>query len=154
MSKSLLAVPHRVEAFAGACLPAYLQMALAFIGVNWPQERVAGQLGHIAGAGTLARNVTRLNTPGTRVRYMTNGALEDVQASLAREEVPVLFVRTGELPYWEEDTTHAVLVVGLDADIILINGPAFEQAPIPVPVDDFSLAWYELGNTWAVVARR
>lgn len=154
MSKSPLAVPHRVEAFAGACLPACLQMALTYFGVDWSQERIASQIGHIAGAGTPARNVTRLATPGIRVRYMTAGALEDVQACLAQGEVPILFVRTSELPYWEEDTTHAVLVVGLDADFILVNDPAFEQAPIPVPADDFSLAWYELGNTWAVVARR
>lgn len=64
MSNSLLAVPHRTEAFAGACLPAYLQMALAYFGVN----------------------------------------------------------------------------------------RSFDKAPIPVPVDDLSLAWYEMGNTWAQVA--
>ena len=154
MSKPLLVVPHRVEAFAGACLPACLQMALVYFGLNWSQERIASQIGHIAGAGTPARNVIRLATPGIKISYMANGSLEDVQACLEREDVPVLFVRTSELPYWEQDTAHAVLVVGMDADFILVNDPAFEQAPIPVPVDDFSLAWYELGNTWAMVAPR
>ena len=154
MSKPLLVVPHRVEAFAGACLPACLQMALAYFGLNWSQERIASQIGHIAGAGTPTRNVARLAAPGIRIRYIANGSPEQIQQCLTREEVPILFVRTSELPYWEEDTAHAVLVVGLDADFIFVHDPAFEQAPIPIPIDDFLLAWYELGNSWALVAHQ
>lgn len=108
MSSLLLAIPHRTEAFAGACLPACLQMALAYFGVNRSQEQIARQIGHVAGAS--------------------------------------------ELPYWEHDTAHAVLVAGMEQAIIWVHDPAFDKAPIPVPVDDLSLAWYEMGNTWAQVA--
>lgn len=107
-------------------------MALAYYGLNWSQERIASQIGHIAGAGTPARHVTRLTAPGIKISYLTSGSLEDVQACLDRAEVPVVFVRTSELPYWEEDTAHTVLAVGLNADFILVHDPAFEQAPIPI----------------------
>ena len=153
MSKPLLAVPHRVESFAGACLPACLQMALAYFRISWSQERIASQIRHIVGAGTPAHNVTQLTIPRIRIRYTATGTLEDVQACLEREEVPILFVRTSELPYWDEDTAHAVLVVGLDMDFVFVHDPAFEYAPIPIPTGDFVLAWYELGNSWAAVAR-
>ena len=71
MSRPLLAIPHRIEAFTGGCLPACLQMAL--------------------------------------------------------------------------------VIVGIENDIIIIHDPAFEHAPIPVPIEDFLLAWYEFGNQWAMV---
>ena len=154
MSRPLLAIPHRVEAFAGGCLPACLQMALAFFGLDWPQERIASQIGHITGAGTPARNVVRLSAPGIRVSYVAQGTLAQVEQSLAEGAVPILFVRTGELPHWEEDTAHALVIVGIENDVIIIHDPAFEHAPIPVPIDDFSLAWYEFGNQWAMVARK
>ena len=48
----------------------------------------------------------------------------------------------------------ALVIVGIENDIIIIHDPAFEHAPIPVPIDDFLLAWYELGNQWAMVARK
>jgi hypothetical protein len=35
---------------------------------------------------------------------------------------------------------------------IWVHDPAFDKAPIPVSIDDLSLAWYEMGNTWAQVA--
>lgn len=127
-------------------------MALAYFGVNRSQEQIASQIGHIAEAGTPARNVTRLTAPGIAISYAAKGSLEDIRRCLAAKRIPILFVRTGELPYWEDDTAHAVLVAGMDQVTILVHDPAFDQAPIPVPIDDLSLAWYEMGNTWAQVA--
>ena len=127
-------------------------MALAYFGVNRSQEQIAVQIGHIAGADTPARNVTRLVIPGIEISYAAKGSLEDMGRCLDRQQIPILFVRTGELPYWEDDTAHAVLAVGMEQATIRVHDPAFDKAPIPVPIDDLSLAWYEMGNTWAQVA--
>ena len=102
MSRPLLPVPHRTEAFDGACLPACCQMALAFWGVFKSQAEIASQIGHIEGAGTPARHITRLAALGIEVE-------------------------------WSE------------------NGTAFENAPIPVPVGYFELAWDEFGRQWAAL---
>ena len=152
MSERLIAVPHRVESFVGACLPACLEMALAFFGVARSQHRIANQIGYIEGAGTPARNTTRLSAPGIQLSYHQNGILEDIQQALASGAVPIVFVRTGELPHWNEDTPHALVIVGVSDDILYVNDPAFEYAPIPIPVGDFLLAWYEFDNQWALVA--
>jgi hypothetical protein len=127
-------------------------MALAYFGVNRSQEQIASQIGHIAGAGTPARNVTRLVVPGIEISYAANGSLEDIRRCLDRKQIPILFVRTGELPYWEDDIAHAVLVVGMEQATIWVHDPTFEKGPIPVPIDGLSLAWYEIGNTRAQVA--
>lgn len=53
----------------------------------------------------------------------------------------VAFVKTGELPYWDEDCDHAVVVAGLDDEVVYLNDPAFPDAPVQVPRGDFDLAW-------------
>lgn len=153
MSEQLIAVPHRVEAFVGACLPACLEMALAFFGIARSQHRIASQIGYIDGAGTPARNITRLSAPGIQLSYHQNGTIEEIRQALTSGAVPIVFVRTGELPHWNEDTPHALVIVGITADILHVNDPVFEHAPIPISIGDFLLAWYEFDNQWALVVR-
>jgi hypothetical protein len=153
MSRPLLPVPHRTEAFAGACLPACCQMALALWGISEPQSEIAVQIGHIEGAGTAARNITRLTAWGVEVEWRERGTVNELGQAITEGNVPVVFLRTGELPYWDQDVPHALGVVGVEAGTIYVNDPAFENAPIPVPVGDFELAWDEFGCQWAIVQR-
>ncbi len=53
----------------------------------------------------------------------------------------ILFLRTGELPYWQLDTPHAVVLAGLEADQAHIFDPAIEEAPVSVSQGDLLLAW-------------
>jgi len=149
----LLPVPHRTEDFPGACLPACCQMALAFWGIIESQTRIAARIGHIDGAGTPARNVTRLSIFGLEVRWHEHGTIDDLRQATAAGQVPIVFLHTGELPYWDQDTPHATVVTGVEAGTVYVNDPAFESAPIPVPVGDFQLAWDEFGCQWAAVHR-
>ena len=153
MSNPLLPIPHRTEAFPGACLPACCQMVLAFFSISESQPTIAAQLGHIEGAGTPARNITRLEAFGVEVEGNEYGMLGDVRRAIDNASVPIVFLRTGELLYWDRDTPHAVIVVGIEADTVFVNDPAFESAPIPVPTGDFQLAWDEFGCQWAAIRR-
>lgn len=155
MSERWLAVPHRTEEFVGGCLPACCQMALAFLGIIRTQRQIAALIGHIEAAGTPAPNVARLSDWGVAVRYFPWANLNDLQRGLKRGIAVIAFVRTGELPYWEEDVPHAVVVVGMDttAGIVYVNDPAFERAPIAVPVGDFILAWDALGDQCAMIGQ-
>ncbi|MEJ5311908.1 MAG: C39 family peptidase [Anaerolineae bacterium] len=151
MLKPLLPVPHRTEAFTGGCLPACCEMALAYCGILETQATIASQIGHVAGAGTPARNIVRLATFGVKVLWHESGNIEDLRQVLVDHAIPVVFLRTGELPYWDCDTPHVVIVVGIAAETVYVNDPAFPQAPISVPLGDFQLAWDEFAGQWATV---
>jgi len=151
MSKPLLPVPHRTEAFVGGCLPACCQMALAFWGVSELQATIAVRIGHVEGAGTPARNITRLTGFGVEVEWHDDGTVDALRRAVIDGKVAIVFLRTGELPYWDHDSPHALVVVGVEAETVYVNDPAFENAPIPVPLGDFELAWGEFGYQWATV---
>jgi uncharacterized protein YvpB len=72
-------------------------------------------------------------------------------AHLLHGEPCIVFLRTGELPYWQEDTGHAVVLVGMDEDVVYLNDPAFAQAPQRVSRGDFLLAWLEFDYDYAVI---
>ncbi len=149
----MLEIPHRTEQFTGGCLIACSQMALAFFGISVSQEELAQLLDHVPGVGTPARKILRLSRYGVSVLYQQNGTLKDIEQEIRRNSVVIAFVRTGNLPYWEEDVPHAVIVAGIEAGVLYLNDPSFREAPVPVPEDDFILAWDEFGCQWAAVTR-
>jgi hypothetical protein len=128
-------------------------MALAHFGITVSQRQIARRLGYIPGAGIPTPNVVRLGQYGVQVRYAESGTLEDLERAIDRGSVVIAFVRTGELPYWEADVPHAIVVVAVEPDAVFLDDPTFEDAPIPIPVNDFTLAWDEFGNQWACISR-
>lgn len=65
--------------------------------------------------------------------------------------LPVAFIKTGEPPYWNADSDHAVVVVGIDDMYIYLNDPDFARAPMQVSHGDFGLAWLERDEFYAVL---
>jgi uncharacterized protein YvpB len=76
------------------------------------------------------------------------------QKALSQQGQPVIvFVRTGELPYWTYSVDHALVVVGFGDAELYVNDPHFVEAPIAVPQDDFELAWLERDYAYALITR-
>jgi hypothetical protein len=63
----------------------------------------------------------------------------------------IIFLRTGELPYWQVDTPHAVVLAGLEADSAYLFDPAVKTVPITVSSGDLMLAWLHFDYTYAVL---
>ena len=63
----------------------------------------------------------------------------------------LVFVLTGDLPYWNENTAHVMVAVGIDNESIYVNDPAFENAPQFIPLDYFLLAWSEFDHRCAII---
>lgn len=134
-----LDVPHQPQLEPGWCLPACVAMVTAYLQHPLYQGDVARWLG-TEEAGTPASYVQRLTQRGFQVFYR-KGTLSQLEDYLLRLSPPILFIRTGELYYWNVDTPHAVVLGGLEGDKAYLFDPGIETAPVTVSVDELMLAW-------------
>mgnify|MGYP001110535087 FL=1 len=114
-------------------------MVAAFYEQPIYQEDIAHWLGTTE-IGTPARNISRLESRGFKVVYQ-EGSLQLLSDTLNRGVPCILFLRTGELPYWQVDTAHAVVLAGLRGDQAYPHDPVFVDAPKIASVDALMLAW-------------
>ncbi len=112
MSK-ILSVPHHPQLNDGYCLPACVQMVLGYWNIERDQAGLAKVLGLIPGAGVPGNRVKTLASKKLNV-YYGSGELGDLEATLDQEFPPIVLVNTGELPYWQQVTAHAVVLLGVD----------------------------------------
>jgi hypothetical protein len=126
-------------------------MVLAYSGIQQTQIDIDQQL----------ETIPHIGTPGFRIRLLASrrleviyrsGELADLRRALRDGVPPIVMVDTGELPYWEVATTHAVVLLAIDEKTVLLNDPDKEQAPIRVSLDDFELVRYahvlRTGTKW------
>lgn len=149
MPTDWLPVPHHKQSRSGACLQACARMLLSYLGQDLSEDRL-GKLLDSRTFGTPARNIRRLETLGVTVAYGPAN-LSHLRALLQRGIPSIVFLQAGQLPYWKEDSYHAVVVVGMTADTIYLNDPAFDQAPQSCPLDGFSLAWSDFDYLHATI---
>ena len=127
-------------------------MVLDYIGVSVPYERLIAIL-KTEWFGTVTSRILALEQLGVRIIYK-QGTLAELRAHLLNKQPPIAFVATRELPYWNTDEKHAVVLVGIDDEYVYLNDPAFPRAPIPVLIGDFDLAWLEWDELYAVLMKR
>lgn len=144
-----LDVPFIPQTEDSWCVPACVAMVAAFSGESLTQEDIARWLG-TTDIGTPASRIQHMSRRGFEVVYR-QGSLDEAQSWLAMGLPCILFVRTGELSYWEYDTPHAVVLIGIDDAEAVVLDPAHERFPIRITLAELMLAWSELGYTFAVV---
>ena len=137
-----LPVPHYKQAGSYNCLPACAKMVLAYMGEQVSEQTLALQL-----------ETTPLGTPGGRLLRLSRYHRVDVEYipltldllhfHLRNNTPVIILVRTIFLDYWEKDTAHAVVVVGYDGETLLINDPAFVEAPQKATNNGLLAAWGE-----------
>lgn len=151
MPKVLLPVTHLKQRRDGDCLAACAAMILDFMGRGVDYSRLLLLLG-IKNYGAPAGNIRHVSQLGLNVEYSVTDSA-GLFRMLADGTPLIVFVRTGDLPYWKYKTDHAVVVVGYDSDThsVFLNDPYFEEAPILVPLEYFELAWLERDNYYAVI---
>lgn len=151
MPKTLLLVPHIPQENDGDCLAACAAMVLQYLQqpLSYPQIR---QLLRVKPYGAPAGNIRYLTQLGLVVIYSQTD-MPGLQDWLDQGHPIMAFVRTGDLPYWDYSTDHAVLVVGYDDEAVFLNDPSEKKAPTVVDKGDFELAWLERDYAYAVVTR-
>ena len=150
MPNVLLPVPHFEQSRDGTCLPACVQMVLAYLGDKRTEADLATFLG-TKEYGTPIRHAERLRQDGYDVllRPLTRIELE----TYINNGLPVIVrVWTAMLDYWTVTTSHVVVVVGYDERLVFLNDPAFTSAPHRVVWDAFLAAWAEYDETAVVIS--
>lgn len=151
MPLRLLQLEHRPQEEEAGCLAACAQMALARLGLQLSQ----GELNHLfelSSAGVPLSRLTRLKKFNVQVTIQ-QGDLVDLLQTVDQDLTPLVFVRTGQLSYWESDTQHVLLVSGYVGSDVFLNDPALPHAPQRVSADELMLAWDEFDNVYAVIAK-
>lgn len=124
-------------------------MLLAYVDIEVSYPHLLRLL-NVQSFGTPARNLYRLSQTGVEVVYR-EGSMSILEEAILAGRPCITLVRTEFLPYWTYSTDHAVVVVGIDDDHILLDDPAFAQHPMRVTRLEFELAWMEFNYRYCVI---
>jgi hypothetical protein len=64
-----------------------------------------------------------------------------LQAYLEGDRPVIVHVWTESLPHWQGGLIHALTVLECTDSVVVVNDPAFADAPINIPTDIFLRAW-------------
>lgn len=103
--------------------------------------------------GTSSSYIQKLAQYGFEVLYQT-GSLAQLRHWLNQRAPCILFIRTGDLSYWQVDTAHAVVLAGFENETVFLYDPAMDNAPIRATVDEMMLAWSYSDYTYVVLRPR
>src|SRR5690349_6037455 len=132
---SLLPVSHRPQQRQADCLAACAAMVLDYLHVPIDYRDLIKRL-RIESYGAPFGNLRYLESSRVQVQIQ-RGDMDGLRKYLERELPPIVFVNTAQLDYWDDSTSHAVVVVGIEDDRIYVNDPAFADAPRAIAIDEF-----------------
>ena len=150
MLKPWLPVPHRIQQHKADCLTACVMMVLDYLGRSVSYNRLMELLNINPDLGAPASNVGRLSSLGLQVEYGP-GQAHQLTEHLDNGIPCVVFVDTVHLSYWAEAARHAVVLIGMDEQQVVLNDPFFTEAPQIASRLEFELAWDEMDNTYAAI---
>lgn len=151
MSPITLPVPHITQRHPGECLAACAAMLLTYLGLSVTYGQLCKILQVRSGIGAPAFHIRALTSFGVTVTYEA-GTLDVLHQHLINNQPSIAFVEAGQLPYWDENSSHAVVVVGMEEKNMYLNDPALNRGPVRVSQGDFDLAWLEQDEFYATIS--
>ena len=149
MPTRLLSTPHRLQEEEAGCLAACAQMVLLHIGVETTQSSL-NHLFNLTSIGAPYSYIRRLDQLGVQVTVAIGDDFT-IRGAIDRNQPVIVFVKTGDLSYWPDNTSHAIVVVGYDDEHVFLNDPVFADAPERSEWNEFMLAWSEQDFMLALV---
>jgi len=102
--------------------------------------------------GTPASHVKRLNSLGYKVQY-SSFSLEQLEHYLKFNLSPIVFVKADELPWANFSGFHALVLVKITKNEVMLHDPTLEDGPCCLAINTFMLAWEEFDCLAAVISR-
>lgn len=127
-------------------------MALSYLNIRHEYNSLLRLLDIRPDLGTEFSAIHSLSRIGVRVHQRQRGHAGMLYRLLAAGWPVIAAVQTRELAYWTGvESQHTVTIIGMTAEHILVNDPAFAEHPLPVSYGDFDLAWLEMNESYAVI---
>lgn len=145
----ILNITHFRQRQQADCLAACAKMALMHLGIHVRYPRLLRLL-QVKSFGASFYNLQALDQIGAAVT-ISEGDMTILESYLA-QALPVLAsVDTQDLSYWDSVERHVILVIGIDADKVYANDPAFGHAPQQIDRLAFESAWLRRDYVYAVI---
>jgi ABC-type bacteriocin/lantibiotic exporter with double-glycine peptidase domain len=143
-------VPHFQQELDYSCLPACVRMVLAFYQRNVTEGELRGLFKTRPGGTSPANVLFRLPALGFNVEF------PDASLSYLREQIHaghpcIVHVWTPPLPHWTDEAIHAVVVVDVSEQAVLVNDPVLTDGPTSIAVEHFIPAWASAGYVTLVI---
>lgn len=145
-------VPHYPQEQGNSCLAACVRMALAFYGAAHDEAELR-RLFRTRGMGTSpARVMITLPQLGFQA-IVFDGTTALLADYLAEERPCIIHLWTEHLSHWRDcdPAIHAVVVLALTKNQVLVSDPAFDQGPQSIPFQEFLDAWRSAGYLLMVI---
>jgi hypothetical protein len=123
------------------------------VGAYWQQPLLQADIARWLGthdSGTPSSRIHRLSRYGFDVDY-GESSLAGLAVWLEQRSPVILFVRTGDLPYWSSDSPHAVVLAGLEGNYAILFDPGMPDGPQSVLIGDLLIAWSPFDYLCAVL---
>jgi ABC-type bacteriocin/lantibiotic exporter with double-glycine peptidase domain len=150
--KRSLPIEHYPQEEDAGCLAACVQMALAWLEISVSQHEL-NRLFDLTPVGVPLSRLKRLERYKIKVTIQKNGDLPQLLQCIDEGIPPLVFIHTGQLSYWQEDTQHVILMSGYEDRDLWVNDPAFPEGPQRIQADELMLAWDEFDNIYATLTR-
>lgn len=147
---TLLNVSHWKQHQQADCLAACCAMVLQYLQVPFDYDDLVALL-ETQFYGTAFSNMHKLEGMGMYVSTGEWGGVEALETYLSTGLPILVSVDTKELAYWNREASHVMVVIGLEDNFIIVNDPAFSEAPKEIPLGDFLLAWDEQYQRYGAV---
>jgi ABC-type bacteriocin/lantibiotic exporter with double-glycine peptidase domain len=148
---SLLPVSHWKQRQQADCLVACAAMILDYLQIPVNYEQLMRWLRTMP-IGTFFRNLRHLESTLRLSVTVGYGNIQTLRSHLETGLPIIVSVNTQLFTYWNnQETIHAVVVIGIEEDKIYVNDPAFEDAPKEISLTEFGAAWFEEKELYAVI---
>lgn len=149
MPNVYLPVPHYKQSHPGKCLPACVRMVLAYWDDVRAETIISRQL-RSRSFGTYVTNVRHLAEWGYQITDEP-GTPASLQEHIQHGKPSIVLIRTGALPYTQEDVAHALVVTGLEPDAYIVHDPAMDEAGLSISHNALLLAWSEFDYRYVII---
>ena len=152
MPGSWLNVPHFQQELEYSCVAACARMVLAHYGDIRTEDELRLLL-DTPPEGTRTGNVMRLSGSAFEV-FLRPSNLVELSQMLASKQLPIVFLKTGDLDYWSVDIFHTALVIGVNTTTVALDDPYFATAPQTTSLQSFEKAWAQTAQFAAFLRPR